>query len=190
MNQHLIILAQSTENSGGNPLAQVLMAAGVMMLIVLAVINGRKRLRQRRQQPSLTPHEKVERIKQTHGMKNDLRDMMVELEDLTRRFSAQLDAKAVRLERLIDEADQRIARLENGEAGGGRGGERRSSKVAAAAGEASPPPTEEEEPAEATDPLTQSVYELADAGHEPIAIARQLDEHVGKVELILALREP
>ena len=50
--------------------------------------------------------------------------------------------------------------------------------------------TEENEPTAATsnDPLAASVYELADAGVDPIAIARQLNEHVGKVELILALR--
>lgn len=38
------------------------------------------------------------------------------------------------------------------------------------------------------DPLTASVYELADRGLQSVAIAQNLDEHVGKVELILALR--
>ena len=38
------------------------------------------------------------------------------------------------------------------------------------------------------DDLTRNVYRLADAGHDPVAIAQQLNEHVGKVELILALR--
>lgn len=35
----------------------------------------------------------------------------------------------------------------------------------------------------------ESVYALADAGSSSDEIARQLDEHIGKVELILALRE-
>lgn len=39
------------------------------------------------------------------------------------------------------------------------------------------------------DPLTRTVYELADEGKTAVQIARQLDEHLGKVELILALRE-
>ena len=39
-----------------------------------------------------------------------------------------------------------------------------------------------------TDSLTSGIYELADRGLSPIAIAQDLDEHVGKVELILALR--
>ena len=39
------------------------------------------------------------------------------------------------------------------------------------------------------DPLTQSVYELADTGYQPLQIAQELDEQVGKVELILSLRD-
>jgi len=38
------------------------------------------------------------------------------------------------------------------------------------------------------DPLSASVYELADRGRTPVQIAQYLDEQVGKVELILALR--
>ena len=38
------------------------------------------------------------------------------------------------------------------------------------------------------EPLTAQIYSLADAGHAPSAIAQQLGQHTGKVELILALR--
>ena len=38
------------------------------------------------------------------------------------------------------------------------------------------------------DPLAEQIYELADAGRTPVEIAQDLDEQVGKVELILALR--
>lgn len=41
-----------------------------------------------------------------------------------------------------------------------------------------------------SDPLTSSIYELADRGRSPIEIARELNEQVGKVQLILALRQP
>ncbi|MEQ8845062.1 MAG: hypothetical protein RIB58_09430 [Phycisphaerales bacterium] len=40
----------------------------------------------------------------------------------------------------------------------------------------------------AADPLHQEVYDLADAGEPPLAIARRLDQQVGTIELILALR--
>jgi uncharacterized membrane-anchored protein YhcB (DUF1043 family) len=41
----------------------------------------------------------------------------------------------------------------------------------------------------ALDPLTRQVYALADAGRPALSIARDLNEQVGKVELILALRK-
>jgi len=39
-----------------------------------------------------------------------------------------------------------------------------------------------------TNSLTANIYELADRGLSPVAIARDLDEPIGKIELILALR--
>ena len=41
---------------------------------------------------------------------------------------------------------------------------------------------------EPVDPLAKSVYSFADQGLDPAAIAAKLNEHVGKIELILALR--
>lgn len=41
----------------------------------------------------------------------------------------------------------------------------------------------------APDPLARKVYDLADAGRSTLAIARDLNEHPGKIELILALRQ-
>ena len=39
------------------------------------------------------------------------------------------------------------------------------------------------------DPLTRSVYNLADYGRTSLEIAQELDEQIGKVELILSLRD-
>ena len=162
-------------------LPELLMAAGVVMLIVFVVLNIRRRAASRGG-ARLSPHEKLERIKQTHGMRGDLRDMMVELEDLTRRFSAQLDAKTVRLEKLLSEADARIEELRRLRGGGGMDG-------GSAAG-----PTQERSEANSSlqdepDPLTRDIYQRADAGQTPVQIAGELNEHVGKIELILALRQ-
>lgn len=41
----------------------------------------------------------------------------------------------------------------------------------------------------APDPINGKVYELADLGKQPAEIAAALDEHIGKVQLILALRD-
>lgn len=45
-----------------------------------------------------------------------------------------------------------------------------------------------ESPAQRRDQLAERVHELSAMGLKSVEIARQLDEQVGKVELILALR--
>ncbi|MBI1369900.1 MAG: hypothetical protein GC162_14755 [Planctomycetes bacterium] len=175
-------------------LSGYLMAAGAVLLMMLIMVNVRSRYA-RRQHDHLPPRERLERVKQTHGMRNDMRDMMVELEELTRRFSAQLDAKSMTLEKLLDRADQTIAKLENlteqsaaaPPAAPPKEPYRRSRKTAAAQAidAAAEPPA----PPPAPDVLSQRIYQLADAGKSSVQIAKQLDEQVGKVELILALRQ-
>lgn len=109
-----------------------------------------------------------------------------DLEDLADHLCARMDERAERLESLLARAEETLARLERAD--------RR-----ALAEESSPPlvevvrtPPRARAPASvesAADPLSRRVYELADSGREPLDIARSLDEQVGKVQLILALRE-
>ena len=98
------------------------------------------------------------------------------LEDTARRLSALLDNKSRRLEKLIDDADQRIAAL----------GLRTDATATRPTAAVTPPPRSNGGPPK--DALTQDVYELADAGRNSVEIAQRLDEQVGKIELILALR--
>ena len=160
--------------------ANVLMVVGVLILLFIVVVNVR---RKSMDVGALDPREKIERDRQKRGTRDDLRTMMVELDELTRQFSAQLDAKSVKLEQLIREADQRIAQLE-GRTPSPRDSTPEQSPVEAPAERRSsliPNPDD--------DPLTTRVYELADAGHDATQISRKLDEHIGKIELILALRQ-
>jgi hypothetical protein len=46
----------------------------------------------------------------------------------------------------------------------------------------------EPKPAQNLHPTIRSIYALADAGRSPVQIAQQLNEQIGKIELILALR--
>lgn len=186
MNWMLILLqtvpdaADKTSGGDGNLFANFLLVVGVALLIFVLWFNVRRRVAGHE---SLDPREKIERDKQVSGMKNDLRAMMVELDELTRRFSSQLDAKAVKLERLIEQADQRIATLN------GKPVEVDRSDVAEGSREAASGDVEIETTVGSPDPLAENIYQLADAGKDPGEIARQLDEHIGKVELILALRQ-
>lgn len=154
----------------------MLMTAGVALGLVVMLRSLRQKMRGRDADAQLTAAERVERVRQTNDMGGDLRQMMVELEDLTRRFSAQLDAKSMRLERLLEEADAKIAQLKQ--------------LRDAPAGEY-PEATRQAPPApeEPVDPLAAEIYRLSDSGKRPRDIARQLDEQIGKVELILNLRQ-
>jgi len=160
----------------------LMLPAGVLLITMWLMFRLRRKRAQSLMQP--TAHEQLERNRQARGMRGDLEQVMVEVEQLARRFSAQLDAKSMHLSKLIEQADERIAELKRLE------------------GETPPPPPPPDMEAEPSQPqprdplepeseseLAQSVYRLADAGNDPIEIARSLNEHVGKIELILALRE-
>jgi hypothetical protein len=163
-------------NSGDDvsPLVQWLLPAGLLLLVLGLFMTMRNR--RRRQSTRPTAREQLERSRQTQAMKGDLEELMVEIERLTRRFASQIDTKTAELESLIREADERIVQLRDAAAQASR---RRVDEPAGHAAIDAP----------AVDPLTRQVHELADRGAAPVEIARQLNEHVGKIELILALRK-
>ncbi len=158
-----------------------LLLAGVTLITVGLLMRLRKRKRQSALRPD--PREQVEQNKQMRGMHGDLEGLMVEIEQLARRFGAQLDAKTLQMEQLIKQAEKTIEQLQalNEQGAASRGGGGRIESGDAAAPEQTSPPSP-------SDPLARSVYELTDRGLASEDIARQLDEHIGKVELILALR--
>ncbi len=177
---------------GNVGLADVLLVAGVVMLLIFFM--SRYRHRKHNAPPTrLSVQERMEKQKQTLGMKEDMQQVMVEIETMSRRVGAQLDAKAAKLEQLITEADRRIAQLQKLES---------TSTPTQAGHEAAPKHTMHdrvaqnetmiadsvEGPESGNDPLARRVYALADQGLDATAIAGELREHIGKVELILALR--
>jgi hypothetical protein len=99
-----------------------------------------------------------------------LEESVAQARELAGLLEGQVDGAARRLERLIEQADEKIRRLE---------------RLAAA----ETPSRGYRAEAPAVDPLNQQVYTLADDGLPPVEIARQLQQHTGKVELILALRK-
>lgn len=172
--------------------ANWLLPAG-LVLITMALLMGV--LRRRRQMANRgTAREQVERLKQESGMRGDLETLMVEIEQLAKRLGAQLDAKTVQLEKLLREADARITELRRHQAGGAEPGPA-GGVAGAAAGTAvsadlpaAPLAVAEPDPPSGDDALARRVDELDKKGLASVEIARQLNEHVGKVELILALR--
>lgn len=169
-----------------------------VLLIIMSMMMGIKKKRKASQERG-TAREQVEDLKQRHAVRGDLEQLMVEIEQLAKRFGAQLDAKTLQMERLIDEADRKIHELKQVQQARQNTADLRetlASNLAEASGQGTPgasgaPTATNTEPAPQNpdEVLKKSVYALVEQGVAPAEIARQLDEHVGKIELILALRK-
>jgi seryl-tRNA synthetase len=158
---------------------------GVVLITVSLMMGIRKR--RRRSHAKGTARDRVEELKQHQAVRGDFEQLMVEVEQLSKRFGAQLDAKTVQMERLIEEAEQKIAELKQLEQA--RQATNQSSVTQASSSKPQATASTATESSTPDDTLKRSVCGLADQGHDPIEIARRLNEHVGKVELILALRK-
>ncbi|MFN7022496.1 MAG: hypothetical protein ACK4WH_14365 [Phycisphaerales bacterium] len=116
---------------------------------------------------------------------DELRSLMEQADQLADGLAADLDGRASRLEELIRRADERLARLERAESSERTTAETRPT----AGGLIEPLPRASTGRAGHDDPITREIYRLSDNGLPPVEIARQLSQHAGKVELILALRK-
>lgn len=108
------------------------------------------------------------------NVERQMESLLVELSEMSRQITSQLDTRAAKLEALIQEADEKISMLR-------QGGE---TPVQSPMAKAEPP---QWTPA-SIDPQHEAVYALADQGKATADIARQLNRPNGEVELILALR--
>jgi hypothetical protein len=118
-------------------------------------------------------------LAQQRSVERQMQNVLVDLSEMSRQITAQLDTRATKLEALIKEADQKIAALNAAAAKSGA-----PASFAPQPGESSAPVFETVPP----DTRHVEVYNLADQGRTPGEIAQQLNRPSGEVELILALR--
>lgn len=208
-------------------LPNLLIVAGLGLAGFVLLSQVRRRLASRATDES--PGEFIQRVRGESGGESAgsaaRGDEMQRLDALFRQHAAALDARAMRLEKLLKSADARIAKVEGllaslpassvspprpeGNADSPFAeleaetrrlleevaSMRRPRRSAAPEADERLPEVQTTPAARAskarpaTDPLTASVLELADRGKTPVEIARELDEQVGKVQLILALRD-
>jgi hypothetical protein len=131
------------------------------------MLRSRKKKDPLRKTPSMS-------LSQQRSVERDMSNLLVELSDMARQISGQLDTRAAKLELLIKEADEKIAALR--------------STASAAAGPANVFEPVASIPDEMLDPRHAEIYRLCDQGRSAHEIAQQLDRPSGEVELILALR--
>jgi small-conductance mechanosensitive channel len=156
----------------------VMIALAVGTIFYVAVIRPAM---QKKKDPLV--HSPIAGLSKERHVERQMQNLLVELSEMTRQISAQLDTRSQKLQLLIQDADERIAQLQQMEKQGMRSPPMVESVWSAPAAPSRPPP-----PAEPVDEEHQKVYALADRGQNAGDIAKELNRPRGEVELILALR--
>jgi hypothetical protein len=161
-------------------------AVGVGTIVYVAFVKpmlGRKKkdpLTRPPPEPGLARQRAVER---------DVSNLLVELSEMTRRMTAQIDTRAAKLDALIREAEEKIALLRSLGQGHSSGGGPHGVLIEAKLLESDAVPMRQsEDSVPPVDPRHAEVYDLADEGQSAQDIARHTGRPRGEVELIIALR--
>lgn len=177
-----------------------LFLGGALLAVSLVVLGTRRRVQNRDAQRA-DDRDRAAGDRHRAAARDDMQELMVQLEELSRRIGAQIDTRFAKLETVISDADDRIARLESavraargvptlditvGDAEAPPGA---SGPVPSAASPAAAPTSRTSEPPKDTDPQRSRIHRLSDEGKTPVEIARLTGVKPGEVELILALRE-
>jgi TolA-binding protein len=179
----------------------------VVLCLVILSVSMLRRSQQRGATARELSREQLARLRDQRDVRASMDELLVQLEDLSRRINAQVDTRFLKLETVIQQADQRIARLE--QLTGSKS--RRPADSTPARSPSSPPTSfagtekprpeppdaalcsdsanQSPAPAESREQRRQRVYDLADTGTTPITIADMLRMPLGEVELILSLRK-
>ncbi|MGQ9649329.1 MAG: DUF6115 domain-containing protein [Phycisphaerae bacterium] len=169
-------------------LSRILESQNLVPLVLLVALTtyllwtSRRKLREHASQPKRsTPQRQPEPVSagSKEQLRRDLESLIAELEQLSRKISAEIDTRFAKLEAAMHDADRRIAalhRLTQQQEGSTVG------KPAREAPEGAKPASDRPEDRYAL------IYELTDVGFSPVEIARDLGRTPGEVELILNLR--
>jgi hypothetical protein len=152
-----------------------------MIALAVSYIVLRPMMRKRKDPMEKPPNFS---LAEQRAVERQMSDLLVELSEMARKVSAQLDTRSRKLELLIHDADEKIAelkRLTEEQAMPPRL-ERRAREPEG------PPPTGAGKDEAMIDARYSAIYDLADQGRSPQEIAHELDRPQGEVELILALR--
>jgi hypothetical protein len=187
MSVNLPIILLDASTSGPTPYTSwVAIGIGVVTIVYVVVIKpsmGKKAKDPLARPPTeagLARHRAVER---------DVSNLLVELAEMTRQMTGQIDTRAAKLEALIQEADEKIQTLRSLGHGGHSGTAPHGVLVEAKLLEADAVRMRPADDAVGPiDPRHAEVYDLADEGQSAQDIARHTGRPSGEVELILALR--
>ena len=165
----------------------IAISVGILAVVYVTFVRP---LRKKKVKDPLERPAGFSTLAQQRAVERDMSNLLVELSEMARQMTAQLDTRAAKLEVLLKEADERIAILRS------LGRSQPDSTVSDSTPNASDGVIVEARassistrlPEPKMDPRHAQVYDLADEGLSPPEIARQLGRPSGEIELILALR--
>ena len=131
------------------------------------------------------------------SVEREMSNLLVELSEMARQVTAQLDTRSTKLELLMREADEKIETLralQNSAPSSPAPATVPVFRQSAAERDALMQPFEastllSSPPEPQIDPRHAEIYALADQGRTPVDIATHLGRPSGEIELILALRQ-
>jgi len=172
----------------------VILAVGILATAYLIM---RPKLRKKRDPMEHRPIGNFG-LSQQRQIERDMNSLMVQMLDTARQMTAQLDTRAARLEVLLQEADQKLASLQEAAAARAQLPPASAKALPEAAPERLQLPGPEDAASEESvdssypeplpDPRYVEIYALADEGLKSTEIAKRLDRPNGEVEFILAMR--
>lgn len=189
--------ADAATEVGLDLLVAMVIVLGIVAAAALIVMRSMQKMAERKHNRP-TAREQIEQVKAGGGTAASRKAaaevatrragrVSTDQLDEVRQLATLLDNKAERLELLLTDAEERIAELQQlieSIASIDRPKSDATGTDGHSVEHARTPPA----PSQMADPLTRSVYELADEGYTSVEIAQRLDEQVGKIDLILALR--
>jgi hypothetical protein len=179
------LIAAANPSLPTNDSTWIAVAVGGMIVIYFLLRPRKKKGQQSPGVPSFP-------LARQRGVEEQMSNLLVELAEMARQITGQLDTRAAKLELLIKEADAKIDALRSA-----ANALPPSSTPAIDEGDsgdvsdtADTPPVQPAAAASAptADQRYAEVYELSDEGRSALEIARILNRPTGEVELILALR--
>ena len=154
---------------------------GVVLLVAIMLRLTYRKQRNPGPSPKTFAREHLAKIKEEHGMRGDIEELMVQLQELSRDISAQIDTRFTKLEASIQSADERIETLQKLI----RTAQSRPAIDLLADDDDKPQPSEPV-PADA-DVMRSRILALTEIGKDPVEIAREIGRTPGEIELILSL---
>ncbi len=177
-------LADTSGATSPMQLVMLVLAIGGITLVMLSTYRRSRRSRLTRVEDG---RERYKELDSSVGATRDVEKAMVELEQLARQIHGRIDTRFAKLEMIIRDADERIAklsRLAGKSSGGSAGGSALDVTL-----ELQNPDVRNSHSDLSGDQRHDAIYRMADGAMSAADIARDTGKTQGEIELILALRK-